>query len=909
MTMLKNIRGRLIAAVAVLSAVAATAIGVSLWEFAAVAERFDEIGSRRMPEASAAMTLLEKGGGLTTHVAAMEHAGDAQTLSAAHEAFMADAAAAMAAAARLPSGGGDALGAALRDAEKAADGLLSALKEQARNDALAAAELQALDAAATAALAAVARVKNDALTALDAGGSKAIERSDAAVAGLIDGDVEKLRMLLELKAALNLMGGLGVSLSSLGEPELIGPLSEAFAAATEQASYLLEDIDEKALPAETRGTAEALRKLLEAQAQEDYVTAEFAAAYLELRARLDAQLRKALDDALFNMDIASTGASEDVSNAVQNLMVGEATRLRRALELEAELGRFIVAATRAGLAPDRAALDAAAAEMARIRARMEGLSDVAAAAWADIAPGLDHIAHPQEGVAARHAAALDAEDAAAHEAERAAERAGEASGLAAEAAARALARIERSGAELTAEISAAGVALLALAGLAAVTALLTLAFVARGVAAPLSRVTAATERLSGGDMAPITGFDGREDEIGRLAGALSVFRDSLLRVEQLNAENERREEAARQARQAMFHMLAEEIGKVVAAASRGDFSSRVEARFEDPEIQALAADVNRLVESTEQGLSAARESLRALSGADLTRRMEGTFHGDFAELQRDVNASVDRLSELIGGIRGAVDASADRAGALVEDAGQLSARTEGQAAALEQTAAAMEEIARAIQENVASLGEAETLSQAVSGKTVSGGEAAQAAVENVRRIEASSARITDIISVIEGISFQTNLLALNAAVEAARAGEAGKGFAVVAAEVRTLAQRSSEATKSITELIEESARSVAAGVASVQATGDALTEIEGSVSPLIEALSRIAEVGRDQANGVAEVNQTIAQMDRTTQENAEFADRSTGAANDLAARMEGLEGMVGAFHVGAAAASGRDRAA
>jgi methyl-accepting chemotaxis protein len=277
--------------------------------------------------------------------------------------------------------------------------------------------------------------------------------------------------------------------------------------------------------------------------------------------------------------------------------------------------------------------------------------------------------------------------------------------------------------------------------------------------------------------------------------------------------------------------------------------------------------------------------------------MEGVFKGDFAELQSDVNASTARLSELIGGIREVVLSTADQASQLAEGAQQMSSRTEGQAATLEETAAAIEQMSTAINVNVEALNRAEKLSGAVSGKTVSGGEAAREAVENVQRIERSSARITEIIAVIESIAFQTNLLALNAAVEAARAGDAGKGFAVVAAEVRTLAQRSTEATRKITELIDESAASVAAGVASVEATGAALKEIETSVLPLIDSLSEIARAGREQAQGVEEVNQSVADLDRATQENAVFAERSTVAASDLAGELTALEQLVAEFTV------------
>ncbi|WP_284700100.1 methyl-accepting chemotaxis protein [Luteimonas cellulosilyticus] len=345
-----------------------------------------------------------------------------------------------------------------------------------------------------------------------------------------------------------------------------------------------------------------------------------------------------------------------------------------------------------------------------------------------------------------------------------------------------------------------------------------------------------------------------------------------------------------------------EVSRIVAAAAAGDLSGRVRTDDKHGFLLQLAQQLNGLLDANATSLDQVSGVLTALAEGDLTARMDGDFHGVFATMRDDANATVAQLTGIVSRIQDASGAIGTASSEIAAGNNDLSRRTEQQAANLEETAASMEELTSTVRQNADHARQANQLSLSAAQVASQGGEVVGQVVETMADIEKSSRKIGDIISVIDGIAFQTNILALNAAVEAARAGEQGRGFAVVASEVRTLAQRSAQAAKEIKGLIDDSTGKVSQGAALAGEAGRTMGEIVSSVQRVTDIMAEIAAASQEQAAGIEQVNQTITQMDETTQQNAALVEEATAAARAMEEQAAALTETVSIFRTDALAA-------
>jgi methyl-accepting chemotaxis protein len=375
-------------------------------------------------------------------------------------------------------------------------------------------------------------------------------------------------------------------------------------------------------------------------------------------------------------------------------------------------------------------------------------------------------------------------------------------------------------------------------GLAAVLCAATCYALIGAISKPLSKMTHAMGELASGHLDAHVPHADQRDEIGKLAEAMTSFKNQLAEAEKSK------------------------------------------------------------VQQTETIVSSIGTGLDHMAKGDLTHRVTASLTGPFEKLKNDFNLAMDRLQDTMKNVLGSTNQIATGAGEISQAADDLSRRTEQQAASLEETAAALEEITSTVKKTASNTREASTSVGSAKAAAQEGGRVVETAIKAMDAIAQSSKQITDIIGVIDEIAFQTNLLALNAGVEAARAGDAGRGFAVVASEVRALAQRSSEAAKEIKALIHASGEHVGSGVKLVGESGEALKQIVAQVEQINSLVVEMAQAAEQQSTGIEQVNAAVGQMDQVTQQNAAMVEESTAASRNLASETQVLSNLVSFFSVG-----------
>lgn len=286
-----------------------------------------------------------------------------------------------------------------------------------------------------------------------------------------------------------------------------------------------------------------------------------------------------------------------------------------------------------------------------------------------------------------------------------------------------------------------------------------------------------------------------------------------------------------------------------------------------------------------------------IAGGDLTQRVDATSRNEIGVLYDSMRRMQESLTRTVSAVREGVDEITLGSREIFTGNTDLSSRTEQQAAALQETAASMEQLASTVRQNTDNAEQADKLAKTASEVAVRGGAAVAAVVATMDEICVSSAKMAEIVGVIDGIAFQTNILALNAAVEAARVGEQGRGFAVVASEVRSLAQRSAGAAKEIKEQIEESLVKVQAGSQQASVAGEIMQEVVGSVQGVTTIMGEISSASHEQSDGIEQVNRAVTEMDGAVQQNAALVEEAAAAAGSLQDQATRLTEAVAVFKI------------
>ena len=304
-----------------------------------------------------------------------------------------------------------------------------------------------------------------------------------------------------------------------------------------------------------------------------------------------------------------------------------------------------------------------------------------------------------------------------------------------------------------------------------------------------------------------------------------------------------------------------------------------------------------ILKSVLRSLSGARYITFQIAAGNLAARGHHQTNDELGELLYSLDTMRFSLSSIVGDVESRVSVVTPAIQQIAAENEELSSRTEQQASSLQQTASSMEEMTSTVQQNTENARQATELAVQNAASTKDTGQQMQQLVERMQRIAQSAEKMTEMISVIDGIAFQTNILALNASVEAARAGEHGRGFAVVASEVRNLAGRSADAAQEIRKMIDSTTQEVSGGRSAVEQAERAIEEVSQQVSRVSELMAAISTASTEQSSGIGQINTAIAEMDHVTQQNASKVQTIAASADNLSLEAHELANVVDAFRL------------
>jgi methyl-accepting chemotaxis protein len=433
-------------------------------------------------------------------------------------------------------------------------------------------------------------------------------------------------------------------------------------------------------------------------------------------------------------------------------------------------------------------------------------------------------------------------------------------------------RLKKQQTEVEATRTTATTLIVVVTMLAVVAAVAFGSFITGAITRPIFEMQRAARRLADGDFDQEIHYRS-SDEVGALADSLRQTTEVL-------------------------RCATADVRKLIEAAQRGQLSRRVEADRYHGGFSQLLWGMNSLLEEVSVPLQETNRVLTKIAARDLTVRSSVSFDGEYRSMMASLDTATTNLQTSLLQVAAASERVASTSSEIASSSQSVAQGATEQASALEESVAALSQMAEATKRNAESALQADVLAAAARQKSGEGEGAMQQLTQAMSKIRGAAEGTAAIIRDINEIAFQINLLALNAAVEAARAGEAGRGFAVVADEVRNLAQRSKDAANKTEALISDSMGLTREGEAISSRVSATLAEIVGSVSRVSEIVSLISTASNEQAEGIAQTQRAMKQMDQTTQLAAASSEQTSSAAQELASQSQELASLVANFNLG-----------